>query len=78
MTMVENQDVPVAYGPIIDDDGLNERGEREVVIAVMGITGAGKSYLINQITGQPVVVGDGLEGCKFSPKRIKRRGKVVP
>lgn len=67
MTLIQHQAATGMNTPIVDEGGFNERGEREVVIAVMGITGAGKSYLIQQITGQPVVVGEGLEGCKLLP-----------
>lgn len=38
--------------------------EDEIVIAVMGVTGAGKSHLIRQVTGlNEIAVGDGLESC---------------
>lgn len=56
----------ISFPPLVDQDGRNELGEREIAIAVMGITGAGKSYLIRETTGKTVVVGDGLEGCKTS------------
>lgn len=36
------------------------KGKKEVVIAVMGVTGAGKSSFIKRITGQDVFVGHGL------------------
>lgn len=49
--------------PLIDSQGRNGAGVREVVIAVMGVTGAGKSTLIKQISGQDVLIGDGLEAC---------------
>jgi predicted GTPase len=49
--------------PLVDAEGRNMAQVREVVIAVMGITGAGKSTLIKQITGQDVEIGDGLEAC---------------
>lgn len=39
-------------------------GVPEVVIAVMGITSAGKSSLIKQLTGQDIEIGYGLEACK--------------
>ena len=38
------------------------------IIAVMGVTGSGKSHLIQQIAGsQDVGVGDGLTSCQLSP-----------
>ena len=49
--------------PLVDAEGRNVAGVREVVIAVMGVTGAGKSTLVKQITGQDVEIGDGLEAC---------------
>jgi serine/threonine protein kinase len=64
------QDIPGQFDPLVDENGLNEQGEREVVIAVMGVTGAGKSYLIRQVTGQDVVVGDGIAACKSPNKNI--------
>lgn len=36
------------------------KAKKEVVIAVMGVTGAGKSRFIKRITGQDVLVGHGL------------------
>lgn len=40
---------------------LQEKSKK--IILVMGVTGAGKSYLISKITGQDAVVGDSLESC---------------
>ncbi|KAA8913674.1 P-loop containing nucleoside triphosphate hydrolase protein [Sphaerosporella brunnea] len=38
--------------------------EKEIIIALIGVTGAGKSYFIKQISGLAgVEVGDGLESC---------------
>lgn len=48
---------------VVDQDGRNAHGEPEVVIAVMGITGAGKSFLIRETTKEAIVVGDGLKAC---------------
>jgi predicted GTPase len=37
------------------------------MILVMGVTGAGKSYFINQLAGSKVVEeGDSLDSCKSS------------
>lgn len=33
------------------------------IIAVMGVTGVGKSYFIGKTTGERVQVGDSLESC---------------
>jgi predicted GTPase len=41
------------------------------MILVMGVTGSGKSYLINQLAGRKVVVeSDKLDSCKWIPGRI--------
>ncbi|KAG0124760.1 P-loop containing nucleoside triphosphate hydrolase protein [Tuber indicum] len=51
--------------------------EDEIVIAVMGVTGAGKSHLIRQVTGRnEIAVGDGLESCtdKIASYRFKHDG----
>lgn len=70
---VEEQDSSGQYAPLVDENGFNEQGEREVIIAVMGMTGTGKSYLISQITGQDVVLGHGLGRGKHSSRnRIPR------
>jgi Fe-S cluster assembly ATPase SufC len=56
--------------PSNDNNGPNEDGEKEAVIAVMGITGAGKSYFIQKMTGdQDVVVGDSQMSCKLTTLR---------
>jgi hypothetical protein len=34
-----------------------------IVIAVMGVTGVGKSYFVEKATGENVVIGDGLRSC---------------
>lgn len=38
---------------------------QDVVIAVMGVTGAGKSTFISHLTTENVGIGHGLEGCKY-------------
>jgi len=35
------------------------------LVLVMGLTGAGKSYFINKLTGQNLVEGPGLKSCKL-------------
>lgn len=37
------------------------KDKKDIVIAVMGVTGAGKSSFIKRITGQDVVIGHGLD-----------------
>jgi ABC-type phosphate/phosphonate transport system ATPase subunit len=38
----------------------------EVFIAVMGYTGAGKSYFIKKVSGiDTVTIGNGLQSCEF-------------
>jgi ABC-type lipoprotein export system ATPase subunit len=42
-------------------------GDREILIAVMGVTGSGKSYFCRAATGDDdIEVGDGLESCNAS------------
>ncbi|KAA8893581.1 P-loop containing nucleoside triphosphate hydrolase protein [Sphaerosporella brunnea] len=42
---------------------------KEIIIALMGVTGAGKSYFIRKISGlSEVEVGDGLESCTATIK----------
>jgi ABC-type Mn2+/Zn2+ transport system ATPase subunit len=36
----------------------------DVYIAVMGVTGAGKSTFIKECTGQEIEIGHTLESCK--------------
>lgn len=41
---------------------MAERGESQTdMVLVMGVTGAGKSYLVNKLKEGAVVEGDGLE-----------------
>jgi Fe-S cluster assembly ATPase SufC len=48
-----------------DNNSPNDGADKDVVIAVMGITGAGKSYFIRQITGNDeVTVGVSQVSCK--------------
>lgn len=43
----------------------DEQKEAPSMIVVMGVTGAGKSYFINQLAGNKVVKeGPDLESCK--------------
>jgi hypothetical protein len=37
-----------------------------IVIAVMGVTGAGKSYFVQRATGANVKIGDGQVSCPCS------------
>jgi putative ribosome biogenesis GTPase RsgA len=44
-------------------------GGSEITVAVMGMTGAGKSSFIKKLTGnEDIVVGDGLESGTYSSK----------
>jgi predicted GTPase len=58
--------------PLVDEHGRNAAGDLEVVIAVMGNTGSGKSSLIKLISGQEVEVGSGLEACTSIPRESLR------
>jgi len=42
------------------------RSPDDIVIAVMGVTGVGKSTFINYFSDRPVPVGNDLESCKSS------------
>ncbi|KAK0734756.1 hypothetical protein B0T26DRAFT_746625 [Lasiosphaeria miniovina] len=53
-------DYDIPSGGLVDEDGRNENGVREVVIAVMGVTVAGKSYLIRAITEKAVRAVEGI------------------
>ncbi|KAF9352063.1 hypothetical protein BGX26_010042 [Mortierella sp. AD094] len=46
-----------------------EKGTK--IIIVMGITGAGKSYLIREISGRDVKVGHSLESCTQEVKEVR-------
>ena len=35
------------------------------IVAVMGMTGAGKSYFVQKATQQDVVIGHDLKSCRF-------------
>ena len=44
---------------------------QDVYVAVMGVTGAGKSTFIEKLTGKEVNIGHGLFSCKyFSPAHL--------
>jgi predicted GTPase len=44
---------------------MNEKKESASMIVVMGVTGAGKSYFVNQLARKSVVKeGESLESCK--------------
>ncbi|KAF9089777.1 hypothetical protein BGX27_002408, partial [Mortierella sp. AM989] len=49
------------------------------IVLVLGLTGAGKSYLIREISGQDVKVGDDLGSCtqKIEPVRCQISGQSV-
>lgn len=54
------EEAPLGRPTVVKD------GAPWALIAVMGVTGAGKSTFIREVSGdQTVVVGDGLESCKF-------------
>ena len=53
--------------------GNNPRAT-DVFIAVMGVTGAGKSTFISLCSEQKVKIGHGLKSCKCSPRRKSGMG----
>ncbi|RSL38835.1 hypothetical protein CEP54_016385 [Fusarium duplospermum] len=70
VTVSENEEDYVAI-PLVDEQRRNAAGDLEVVIAVMGNTGSGKSSLIKLISGQEVEVGSGLEACTETVTAIR-------
>jgi len=49
---------------------INEQQDAASMIVVMGVTGAGKSYFVNQLAGKSVVEeGADLDPCKWQPYR---------
>lgn len=38
--------------------------DKDIVIAVMGVTGAGKSTFVSNLTDETVTVGHDLEACE--------------
>jgi predicted GTPase len=40
------------------------------MVLVMGITGSGKSYFVNQLKSGAVVEGDTLESCKSKKHKL--------
>jgi len=40
-----------------------ELTERSILVAVMGMTGAGKTTFINEVTGANMEIGHGLKSC---------------
>jgi ABC-type uncharacterized transport system ATPase component len=52
----------------IPDSVKMEEALKKVFIVVMGLTGAGKSTLIQKATGDPnIVIGDSLDSSKCHP-----------
>jgi hypothetical protein len=58
--------------------GKFEEAYKKVFIAVMGVTGSGKSSFIKLCCESEVEVGHGLQACKFSPSRIFLRVIRLP
>ena len=50
----------------VSENMFTTHGDLSNIIAVMGMTGSGKSTLIKNITGQDVVIGHNLEACTAS------------
>lgn len=49
----------------INNDG-QAKADAPSMIVVMGVTGSGKSYLINRLAGKEVVTeGSTLDSCKY-------------
>ncbi|KEZ40817.1 hypothetical protein SAPIO_CDS8009 [Scedosporium apiospermum] len=45
-----------------------ELTERSILVAVMGMTGAGKTTFINKVTGANMEIGHGLKSCTKEPE----------
>jgi ABC-type phosphate/phosphonate transport system ATPase subunit len=58
-----SQDYPSNQRTIGAATYRHEARESDVYIAVMGVTGAGKSTFISHLTDSKVQVGDGLNAC---------------
>jgi predicted GTPase len=52
-------------GNTLNNDGQNKADGMSMIV-VMGVTGSGKSYLINRLAGRQVVAeGCTLDSCKY-------------
>lgn len=49
----------------------------DVYIAVMGVTGAGKSKFISDCSGLPVQIGTTLKSCKGSNKTVLQQASLT-
>jgi predicted GTPase len=49
---------------LIDECKMAAAEDRNMIL-VMGLTGAGKSYFINKLTDENVVVGKTLRSCEY-------------
>lgn len=38
--------------------------KEDIIIAVMGVTGAGKSTFVSLLSGEDIEIGHGLQSCK--------------
>jgi flagellar biosynthesis GTPase FlhF len=58
---------PVQTGPVLEN----------VYIAVMGLTGVGKSTFVSQLVGSTVAIGHHLESCMCVPSPFLSLGIVL-
>ena len=50
------------------------RRDEDVIIAVMGLTGVGKSSFIKQLSDDQILIGHDLNSCKMSVRVLLQRG----
>lgn len=50
----------------------DSKGTDQTLILVMGLTGAGKTYFINKLTGQNLNEGHALRSCKIAHEEFKK------
>lgn len=57
-------------------DGHRSRAN-DIFIAVMGLTGSGKSTFISHLIESTVKIGDKLQSCKSESRRVSLRNKIA-
>jgi len=60
---VDNNDTDEFMEVLSKTRNASSLSSEDIVIAVMGVTGSGKSTFISKLADQPVTVGHGLESC---------------
>jgi len=70
-------EIRLPASPVASDfrDGLAPT-ESDMFIAVMGVTGAGKSTFISHLTQKPIKIGHDLQACESSSGRAEPPNEV--